>query len=75
MEWIIVGMICFSKIDTDSMCLPFEQNPIVSYKSLDKCMKETERRKTVLRTMFNKEGLLVDELVVACVNNPYKSNI
>ena len=74
MEFIIVGMICFSKIDTNSVCVPFEQNPVVIYKSIEKCVRETEKTKIKMRKSFNQEGLLVDELIIACVNNPYKSN-
>jgi hypothetical protein len=74
MEFIIVGMICFSKIDTNSICMPFEQSPRVEYRNLDKCIKDTEKQKIELRKSFNKEGLLVDELIITCVKNPYKSN-
>ena len=74
MEFIIVGMICFSKIDTNSVCLPFEQNPRVEYRKIEKCTTETEKMKIKMRKQFNKEGLLVDELIIACVKNPYKSN-
>ena len=74
MEFIIVGMICFSKIDTSSMCVPFEQSPVVIYRSIDKCIKQTEKTKIKMRKSFNEQGLLVDELIIACVNNPYKSN-
>ena len=73
MEFIIVGMICFSKIDTNSVCLPFEQNPIIEYRKLDQCLKDAEKQKIKLRKTFNEEGLLVDELIIACVKNPYKS--
>jgi len=74
MEFIIVGMICFSKIDTNSICMPFEQSPRVEYRNLDKCIKDTEKQKIKLRKSFNKQGLLVDELIITCVKNPYKSN-
>ena len=74
MEFIIVGMICFSKIDRDSICMPFEQNPRVEYQKLDQCLKDAEKQKMKLRKSFNREGLLVDELIIACVKNPYKSN-
>ena len=73
MEFIIVGMICFSKIDTDSICMPFEQSPRVEYQKLDQCLEVAEKQKMILRKSFNSEGLLVDELIVSCVNNPYKS--
>ena len=29
--------------------------------------------KIKLRKIFNEDGLLVDELMIACVKNPYKS--
>ena len=74
MEFIIVGMICFSKIDTNSICMPFEQSPRVEYQNLHKCIKDTEKQKIKLRKSFNKEGLLIDELIITCVKNPYKSN-
>jgi hypothetical protein len=74
MEFIIVGMICFSKIDTNSVCLPFEQNPRVEYRKIEECTTETEKMKIKMRKSFNQEGLLVDELIIACVKNPYKSN-
>ena len=74
MEFIIVGMICFSKIDTNSICMPFEQSPRVEYLNLDKCLEDTEKQKIRLRKSFNQEGLLVDELIITCVKNPYKSN-
>ena len=74
MEFIIVGMICFSKIDTNSVCVPFEQNPRVEYRKIEKCVKETERTKIKMRKEFNQQGLLVDELIIACVKNPYKSD-
>jgi hypothetical protein len=73
MEFIIVGMICFSKIDTNSICMPFEQSPRVEYRNLDKCIEDTEKQKIKLRKSFNEEGLLVDELIITCVKNPYKS--
>ena len=73
MEFIIVGMICFSKIDTNSICMPFEQSPRVEYRNLDKCLEDAEEQKIKLRKTFNQEGLLVDELIIACVKNPYKS--
>ena len=73
MEFIIVGMICFSKIDTNSICLPFEQSPRVEYRKLDKCLEDAEEHKIKLRKVFNEDGLLVDELIIACVKNPYKS--
>ena len=74
MEFIIVGMICFSKIDTNSVCLPFEQNPRVEYRKLDKCLEDAKKQEIKMRKTFNREGLLVDELIIACVKNPYKSN-
>ena len=74
MEFIIAGMICFSKEDTDSMCLPFEQKPLVIYRSIEKCTTQTEKIKINLRKKFNKEGFLVDQLIVACLKNPHKSN-
>ena len=74
MEFIIVGMICFSKIDTNSICMPFEQSPRVEYQNLDQCIEDTEKQKIKLRKSFNKEGLLIDELIITCVKNPYKSN-
>ena len=74
MEFIIAGIICFSKIDTDSVCLPFEQNPRVEYRNLDKCIEDAEKQKIKLRKSFNEEGLLVDKLTIICVQNPYKSN-
>ena len=73
MEFIIVGMICFSKIDTDSICMPFEQSPRIEYQKLDQCLEDVEEHKIKLRKVFNEEGLLVDELIVSCVKNPYKS--
>ena len=73
MEFIIVGMICFSKIDTNSICMPFEQSPRVEYQNLDKCLEDAEKQKMRLRKSFNEEGLLVDELIITCVKNPYKS--
>lgn len=73
MEFIIVGMICFSKIDTNSVCLPFEQKPRVEYRKLDKCMEEAKKQEIKMRKVFNEDGLLVDELIIACVKNPYKS--
>lgn len=74
MEFIIVGMICFSKIDTNSVCLPFEQNPLIEYKKIERCLAHAEKQKIKMRKSFNQQGLLVDELIIACVKNPYKSN-
>ena len=54
--------------------MPFEQSPRVEYRNLDKCIEDTEKQKIRLRKSFNQEGLLVDELIITCVKNPYKSN-
>jgi hypothetical protein len=54
--------------------MPFEQSPRIEYRKLDKCIEDAEKQKIKLRKSFNKEGLLVDELIITCVKNPYKSN-
>jgi hypothetical protein len=74
MDFIIVGIICFSGMDVSRLCLPFEENPIVHYTSVEKCYKETKVIDKQLRKEFLKDKLVVDELIVTCVENPYKKD-
>lgn len=74
MEFIIVGIICFSGMDVSRLCLPFEESPVVKYTSLEKCYIERKIIDTDIRKKFKKQGLIVDEVIVACVENPYKKD-
>lgn len=67
MEYVILGMLCFSRIDIIPACVPFEKDPIVHYISKEKCQKEADRLNIELKEAFEKDGFTVHSIETKCV--------